>query len=1292
MSEIVGYVASEHGIVEVTRENGETVALKSHMPVHKNDIIQTGDTSSVALVLDNGNTITIGENKEIVLDETVYEAKNFDSDEVQTSAKAVQELLALDGNAELDETGAGNESISSSLAPAGNTFLSIEENLGHVESDYLPTQIARAVEPLPFNDTTPLILPEPIIATIAPTANDDSSVGNTPGSVVIVNVLANDSDDNALDPTSVKIVAIYSGGSNSNTSLTVPGEGVWSVDPVNGTITFTPEDGFTGNPSPIHYTVDDNEGNTSNPATVTIDYDILNAPPVAVDDATGTNQNIPVTIPVLSNDSDPDGDPLQVTEVTDGAHGVVTLDPNSGNPVYTPNPGFIGTDTFTYTISDGHGGFDTATVTVTINAPVTPPPSNTPPHAANDAIVTDEDIPVVIAVLNNDNDSNGDPLSVIAVTNGANGTVTIDPVSGNPIYTPNENFNGEDTFTYTISDGHGGFDTATVTVTVNPVNDAPTAEDDTAATQQNTPVVIDVLDNDNDVENALDPTTLTIITPPMHGTLEIDPVSGAVTYTPDPDYQGSDQFEYSVADNEGVVSNPAVVNIVVGDISTLSIDDVTVNEDAAEMVFTLTLSQPSDVPVSVDYITVPGTASEGDDYTPVSGTVTFSPGSVTQTIAVPVIDDALFEGNETLNVMLSNPVNVLIADGTGLGIIQDEPTPGAEDSIDVILSGDANVAEGEAATYTITLSKPAVTDMDVDVVIGHETTDNGDLLPVTMTVTVPAGAATVDFTINNLDDAYAEGDETYTVALSGITTGGGFEAVNVDTTPVTTVISDNSPQDQTIEPDAEVMHVLLSGEGNVIEGGSATYTVSVDEPVRSPMTVEVQVGHTTTDNGDLIPTTMSVTIPTGATSAEFTVVTLNDDVVEALETYSVALTGVTDGGGFESVEVDTTPLSTTIVDDDGIASLIIDDVTVNEDAGVMTFTVTLSSTTTEDVTFDYASADNGSAEAGSDYSAVSGSGTIAAGTSSTTIVVPIIDDYIAEGAETFVMNLSNVSSNAVIADNQGIGTILDESNPTAEDGITVTLSGDTAVEEGNDAVYTISTDKPVASDLSVTIITGHVTTEDGDYVPLSTVVTIAAGERTADFSVTTNDDAYAEGSEEYTVTMSEPVGGGVESVTLGNTVVTTAIVDEISPAAEDTATVNISGTTTVAEGESATYTVAVDVIPLEDLHVTIVVGNITTENGDVTPLNVSVTIAAGETSASFSIDTIQDMSPEATEEFMVSIDTVEGGGFENTLLGVSSVTTAITDASHPPVATDNNTTTSEDTPITVNVLENDSDP
>jgi hypothetical protein len=180
-----------------------------------------------------------------------------------------------------------------------------------------------------------------------------------------------------------------------------------------------------------------------------------------------------------------------VTAVTQGANGSVTFTP--GNVSYTPNANFFGSDSFTYTISDGNGGSDTATVNVTVT------PVNDNPDAIDDAATVAEDSgATVIDVLANDSIAPdvGETLSVTAVTQGANGSVTFTP--GNVSYTPNANFFGSDSFTYTISDGNGGSDTATVNVTVTPVNDNPDAIDDAATVAEDSgATVIDVLANDS---------------------------------------------------------------------------------------------------------------------------------------------------------------------------------------------------------------------------------------------------------------------------------------------------------------------------------------------------------------------------------------------------------------------------------------------------------------------------------------------------------------------------------------------------------------------------------------------------------------------------------------------------------------------------------------------------------------------------------------------------------------------------------------------------------------------------
>ncbi|MEL0586900.1 MAG: retention module-containing protein, partial [Candidatus Thiodiazotropha sp. (ex. Lucinoma kazani)] len=214
----------------------------------------------------------------------------------------------------------------------------------------------------------------------------------------------------------------------------------------------------------LNITLNDGDGNSGTAITI-IHVTPVNDPPDAINDAVSTLEDTPVSITVLGNDSDPEGDPLSVTSHTQPANGTLVQNAN-GSFLYTPNVGFFGMDIFTYTISDGNGGTDTATVTVTVDAVADAP------MAVDDNVGTDEDTPVTVDVLSNDSDPDGDVLTISGVTQGTNGSVTIDMMSGNPVYMPNLNFSGTDTFTYTISDGNGGTDTATVTVTVGAVGDA----------------------------------------------------------------------------------------------------------------------------------------------------------------------------------------------------------------------------------------------------------------------------------------------------------------------------------------------------------------------------------------------------------------------------------------------------------------------------------------------------------------------------------------------------------------------------------------------------------------------------------------------------------------------------------------------------------------------------------------------------------------------------------------------------------------------------------------------------
>ncbi len=189
---------------------------------------------------------------------------------------------------------------------------------------------------------------------------------------------------------------------------------------------------------------------------------------------------------------------------------------------------------------------------------VTPP--NADPTAGNDTATADEDNVVIIPVLANDTDSDGDPLTVASVTQGAHGAVTIN-ADNTVTYTPDADANGVDTFTYTVSDGTGGVDTGTVTVTVAAGNDAPVADSQTVTTDQSAAVGITLTANDVDP----DPLGFTVVAGPSNGTLS--GTAPNLTYTPTGDFTGDDSFTF-VANDGTVDSNVATVSITVAAVAT----------------------------------------------------------------------------------------------------------------------------------------------------------------------------------------------------------------------------------------------------------------------------------------------------------------------------------------------------------------------------------------------------------------------------------------------------------------------------------------------------------------------------------------------------------------------------------------------------------------------------------------------------------------------------------------------------------------------------------------------------
>ncbi|HDM8136928.1 TPA: tandem-95 repeat protein, partial [Vibrio harveyi] len=553
----------------------------------------------------------------------------------------------------------------------------------------------------------------------APVAVNDA-VSTDEDTAVTIDVLTNDSD---LENDQLTI-----------TNASVPAE-QGTVTIVDGKLVFTPAENFNGDAT-ISYTISD--GQLTDDATVAVTVNPVNDAPVAVNDAVSTDEDTAVTIDVLANDSDPENDQLTITNASVPAEqGTVAI--VDGKLVFTPAENFNGDATISYTISDGQLT-DDATVAVTVN------PVNDAPVAVNDTVSTDEDTAVTIDVLANDSDPENDTLTITAASVPAEqGTVAI--VDGKLVFTPAENFNGDATISYTISDGQLT-DDATVAVTVNPVNDAPVAVDDTVTTDEDTAVTIDVLANDSDPEN--DQLTITNASVPAEqGTVAI--VDGKLVFTPAENFNGDATISYTISD--GQLTDDATVAVTVNPVNDAPVavnDTVSTDEDTAVTIDVLANdSDPENDTLTITAASVP---AEQGTVAIVDGKLVFTPAenfNGDATISYTISDGQLTD-DATVAVTV-NPVN-------DAPVAVDDTVATNEDTavtIDVL----ANDSDPENDTLTITAaSVPAeqgtVTIVDGKLVFTPAENFNGD---ATISYTISDGQltddATVAVTVNPVNDA-----------------------------------------------------------------------------------------------------------------------------------------------------------------------------------------------------------------------------------------------------------------------------------------------------------------------------------------------------------------------------------------------------------------------------------------------------------------------------------------------------------------------------------------------------------
>ncbi len=350
------------------------------------------------------------------------------------------------------------------------------------------------------------------------------------------------------------------------TSITT-NEGTYTANN-SGDVTFNPENDFFGS-SAIQYSMNYGFfGLTVGTAMIRVTVNGINDRPVTEDDVDiTTDEDVSIVINVLSNDSDPDDGINPATiEITDPQGGTFIAN-SAGEVTFTPTPEFSGRAEARYTVRDFAGErSNRSDIEVRVNA------VNDPPVAVDDKAITDEGQSIVIRILDNDYDVDGSivPSSVL-ITNVNGGSFNVSN-NGQVTFTPAPGYS-QATANYTVQDDDGlGSKSATITVTINILNDLPIATNDVASmSEDGSPLFITVLANDRDPDGTLNPATV-VVTNPVNGTFAASS-SGIVTYTPTANFYGVASAKYTVKDNEGGISNEATITVTVNAVNDLPLFD-----------------------------------------------------------------------------------------------------------------------------------------------------------------------------------------------------------------------------------------------------------------------------------------------------------------------------------------------------------------------------------------------------------------------------------------------------------------------------------------------------------------------------------------------------------------------------------------------------------------------------------------------------------------------------------------------------------------------------------------------
>ncbi|WP_417389767.1 Calx-beta domain-containing protein [Gimesia sp.] len=661
----------------------------------------------------------------------------------------------------------------------------------------------------------------------------------------------------------------------------------------------------------------------------------------------------------------------------------------------------------------------------------------------------------------------------------------------------------------------------------------------------------------------------------------------------------------------------ATVTIQDDDQATISINDITVNEDAGTATLTVSLDQPVDLTISVEYATADQTAVSHDDYTANSGILTFNPGVQSQTITVSIINMDLVELDEKLLVNLSD----LRADGreVSLSDTQGEITIQDDDQAGFYINDFTVDENAGVALVVITLDKPIDTAIDVT----YSTTDINateglDYQYASGSVTFNPGELSKTVSVTIIDSALVEADERFAFSIGVLENHGRDININAGYAEITIHDDDQarfSINDTSVNEDA----------------GTATLTVTLDEEVAGTLQVDYYTTSlSATSPSDFQSTSGTLTFNQGVSTQTITISIIDSELVELDESFLVSLTNIQ--SAFNVIFADSQGQVT--IQDDDQAAITIDDVTVDEDAGTATLTVSLDQPVDTTISVDFNTADQ-SAIASDDYTGTAGTLTFNPEEQSKTITIPIIDSDLVEISETILVNLSSLDAagrNVILSDNQGTITITDD------DQAGISIDDISVDENAGIASVTVALDKPVDTTISVDYATFDQTAiQSDDYLSTAGTLTFNPGEQSQTILVSIVNSELVEGNESFFVNLSGILPNGRNVVFTKNQALVTIHDD-------DQATISINNTIVDEDAGTATLTVSLE----QPAATTVTVNYATASQTAISPddfqaTSGTLTFNPGNLSKTITVSISNSNLVELDETLLVNLSDIQAG-------------------------------------------------